>query len=754
MTKFRVELSEGLIDVYVDEKRIKVSVISYKGFVEIIRNDKVNSLDLINVNEETFIPFVNSVGDVLVFNDEQRDKLIVRNFITDYVLEFDSDLYVTILNKDNKVVLEEYNNKEETRVIKEEKDFSLSLLEGHKHHLSYHDFETQINIKLDKDTRIYGLGDKASSVNRRGYEYVQYNTDDPSQHNESYKSLYKSINYVMLKNTNSTFCGVCYLSTYKTIFNLGCYSPNFMYIASFKGEYDYFVILGDNPSEISKTYNTLFNKMYIPSLKHLGYHQSRWSYKNEDEVMDVFNNFKKFDIPLDFIDLDIDYMDRYMVYTIDSSKFPDMNKLIDTLNSNNVDLVPIIDPAVKMLDGYEIYDQMKSKGLFAVCNNSEQSDYVNEVWPGESCYPNYFSVECQRYITDITKEFLTKYKFNGIWTDMNEPASFKGALPDDVLFKTENGVLHHDEVHNLYASYMTKAINRAFLELNRRPFVITRAGFMDCYTYATCWNGDNQSLYSHLQASLPQVATMNICNYVFNGVDIGGFGNECTKELLIRWYEANIFSLFYRNHSTINSRHQEPYAFDKECLDIVRKYIRLHYKFIPYLYTLLRDNYDNGQPVISPMFYHNYKDCNCDEINDQVMIGKDMILCPILHQGEKSRSIYLPKGRWVNYFTKEVYEGNKYHLIHLNIDEVGLFINEEAIIPMFKEELNNIDVNREYELEFFYTKNSKHGVLYEDDFVSNNYRDGIFNKYELSVENNRVVSKAVVNNLDKKKFIF
>lgn len=744
MLRYSINLDKSL---KVENENEFVEIQFYDNFVRISRNGKFNNLELINLSKNLLKRKVKA-GLEIVKIDSKRLAIYSNKYKKHFI--FDENCYVTILDKDKKVVLSEYTNKEKTKIIKQEKDFSLSVLEGHKHEVEYYDFKTQINISLfDKDC-IYGLGDKASFIDKRGYEYVQYNNDDPSQHNETYKSLYKSINFVMLRNFENNYCGICYLSTYKTIFNLGCYSSDFLYIASFKGEYDYFVIFGEKPSAISQTYRSFFEDMYIPPLKMLGYHQSRWSYKTENEVLDIFEKFKKYDLPIDYIHLDIDYMDRYMVYTIDDKKFPNITNLIKTLSKDGVSVIPIIDPAVKKLDGYFLYDYMKEHDLFAKYNNE---DYVNVVWPGDSCYPNYFKKETRNYLTDVTEEFLDKYKFGGIWTDMNEPASFNGPLPDDVDFSNENRTILHDEVHNLYASYMTKTIAEAFIKNNIRPCVITRASFNDTFVYSTCWNGDNQSLYAHLETSLPQIASMNLSNFVFNGVDIGGFGNECTKELLIRWVEANCFSLFFRNHSTINSRFQEPFAFDEECLNIYRKYLKLHYKFIPYLYTLLHDNYVQGTPVIAPMFYYNHEDLNCLRINDQVMIGENMILSPILQQGKTHRSVYLPKGNWINYFTNQKFKGGKFYDIELNIDQLGLFIKEDAIIPVFKDDVSHLNMDK-YNIDFLYYKNKAKGHLYEDDGETNNYRNGEFNKYELKVVDNKIEIRKIYSGLKLNKFNF
>ena len=201
---------------------------------------------------------------------------------------------------------------------------------------------------------------------------------------------------------------------------------------------------------------------------------------------------------------------------------------------------------------------------------------------------------------------------------------------------------------------MTRSIAKAFEDENKRPIVITRAAFATTSPFSTTWNGDNQSLWSHLEASLPQVMTMNICNFAVNGVDIGGFGNETTKELVIRWMEANMFSLFLRNHSSLHTRKQEPYAFDEETLQIYKNMLVLRYEFLPYLYDLLENAHTTGVPVQRPLFFNYPLDERTKQINDEVMIGENLLFAPIVRQGQVSRAVYLPAGTWVKPFLSRI----------------------------------------------------------------------------------------------------
>lgn len=680
---------------------------------------------------------------VRIFSSEcVTDELVKLNFdeqelkpdgndvvIGDYRLRFCNGTFSIYLNE--KIVFSEYTG--DATIYTENKDFSLAALEGHKSEGEKSEFATQINITLAENDCVYGLGDKAAAIDRRGYEYVQWNTDDPSAHNESYKSLYKSINYVLVSG-GSGYYGVFYPDPHRAVFNIGAYKPDLMYIAS-DGSDDYYIILGKTPAEITEAYTALVGKPLLPRLKMLGNQQSRWSYTPHSAVRDVMTRFAENDLPLDYIHLDIDYMDGYRVYTVDKSRFPDMKALSDELAENGIELVTIIDPAVKYDIEYSVYADLEKLDGYA---KRDGKIYHNAVWPGDSVYPDYFNNKTADYITNKTAQFIEENGIGGIWCDMNEPASFNGPLPDDVMF----GEYPHSRVHNLYGDYMVRVIAKAFNRNNVRPFVITRACFATSSPNTVAWNGDNQSLWGHLRVSLSQISTMGISGFPFDGVDVGGFGGECNKELLIRWIQANALSPFLRNHSSIHTRSQEPYAFDTATTDIYRRYLRLRYDLIPYLYDLAHVAHQSGVPVMRPMFFNFPNDSACRRISDQVMIGESIMVAPILDQGANMRSVYFPQGEWVDMFNGKTYKGGGAYVVNMTLENSGYFIKSDSILPMYSG-LNNLSKKPDT-LVLRLNKPAKY-INYEDDGRT---LDSKRNAYEIDFDGRTLRLKTVERGYD------
>lgn len=699
--------------------------------IEFLEN---NILHIYKNKEVTLVPLHEKPSSIKLSVIE-NDELVTIRF-NNYAIFVFQDLKYKILDLYKNTLLESYPYDATLKSFN--KNFDLAALEGHKKTENVVKSKTQINYYLPKGSYLYGLGDKCCFLNKYGYEFISYNTDDPSPQNENFPSLYKSINFLLLNTSESNYVGIYYPSTYKTFFNLGKYKQDLLFILSQDGEYDNYIFLG-TIKEIIASYSSLVGRPSLPRLKMLGNQQSRRSYASKQEVEEVVKGYEEAKMPLDYIHLDIDYMDKYKVFTVDDEKFPNFKDFVSELKNKNFDVVTIIDPAVKVEDNYYVYEDLKKNGFAKL----DGKNYVNVVWPGDSVYPNYFDKNTSKYFTNLVSTFISQ-GISGIWTDMNEPASFKGPLPDNVEFKIGNTIHYHKEIHNIYADYMIRSFYKGFLPHNLRPFLITRAAFSTTSSMSTTWNGDNCSLWSHLKASIPQILSMNISSYPFNGVDIGGFGADTTKELLIRWIEANIFSMFLRNHSSLNTRSQEPYAFDDETANIYRKYLNLRYDFVPYLYDLMFEANRYGTIPLRPLFYNYPDDSLTKEINDELMIGDSLLYAPILDQGMKERSVYLPQGKWINYFTNETYVGNKSYVMKVPLQDSLLFVKDCSIIPQYKN-LMHINKKEIDTLHLYVTPHNGKCTTYEDDGSSLDALKGKYNKYSIRHTGNKVIFKTIKN---------
>ena len=583
---------------------------------------------------------------------------------------------------------------------------------------------------LAPDAVVYGLGDKTGFLNKRHYAYENWNSDDPSPHCDNFQSLYKSINFFMVYSENGCL-GILTDNSYRTRFDFGKEQEDYYFWSHAGGALDYYMIPGKNPKEVLKRYLALTGKSSLQQKWVYGFHQSRWSYFTEREVLDTVNTMRKNKLPLDAIHMDIDYMEGFRVFTFDHNRFPNPKGLTEKLAAQNVKPVTIIDPGVKIDSGYFVYDEGIEQGHFA--KNPDGTVYEGEVWPGPAVFPDFTQEKTRRWWGDKLK-IMTDVGIRGIWNDMNEPANFTGQLPDDVRFSTGS----HDEIHNVYGHLMAEATYDGLRKAdNRRPFVLTRACCAGSQRFCSGWTGDNHSLWAHMQLSLTQMMNLGLSGMYMVGSDVGGFGSDTTPELLIRWFQLGAISPFFRDHYAKGTRNQEPYAFDRATMDACREALDLRYHLLPYLYDLAHED----MPILRPLVLEFPEDPICRELTDQCMLGDRLLAAPVMTPGVAARAVYLPKGVWFDYYTGKRYSGGRYVLAEAPLDRMPLFARGGAVIPVSVGKPQSVEDIREVVLEVF--PGNGRFVHYMDDGETMAYLDGELRALQVSVRGRRTQQKII-----------
>ena len=677
-------------------------------------------------------------GNQIIINNKLHIELLKNDTVRCYfekVNEKFISIYpkkVTALPKiekiDNKIII----HLSEAKILTVDDKYSLSLNDYLTLKLEDYPIDDKpahvMDFDISNDARVMGLGDKMGALDKRGYHYRSWATDDPVHQDELYESLYKAISYLFVKS-NGHYFALYFPSTYPYEFDIDKKIMGKVLVYSFNVKQDFFLFYGDEPKDIISSYSSLVGRPYMVRLKMLGNQQSRWSYENEKLVRDVFKGYLENKIPLDYIHLDIDYMNGYRCFTVNKERFPNLKQLSDDLKKEDVEIVAINDAGIKQDDDYDIYRYVVDNDL--VIKNADGSKYIGKVWPGESVFPNYFDPKTKKYFGDYAYKFIHENGISAIWNDMNEPTSFFGPLPLDSYQIIQGKKISHEETHNIYGEHMVRCFVDTFRRDNIRPFLITRAANATTPQYTIVWGGDNFSLWHHLKLSIPQLLSLCISNFMFAGDDIGGFGGDGNKELLIRWCEGNIFIPFFRNHSSLYTKAQEPFAYDKECTEIYRKFIQVRYDFIPYLYDLVYRMNKYGEMIMRPLFYNYPEDKVALDINDEYMVGESVLHAPIVDKNTNKRIVYLPKGRWINYFTSQVFKGEKHYIVDLSLDETGIYIKKNSIIPMYE---NLLHLEKEKIDSISFRLFGSHGKyqMYEDDGKTLNHEKGEYNIYDVS----------------------
>lgn len=659
-------------------------------------------------------------------------QLIIKAYDDQKLDVYDADNHPLVLDYrgQRKPLPNDLDEKHKKTVMAEGHD--INLLDKHNEH--YY----EVIKSLSNDEQFYGLGDKPAFLNKRGYDYDNWNRDFGQVHNESVKGIYKSIP-VMYEIKNGHPYGLFFDNTYKSHFDLGKESENYYYYSAADGNVDYYVLGGKTLKDVVSNYTYLTGVTPLPQKWTLGYQQSRWGYSTSDKrVESIADGFAKYHLPIDVIHLDIDYMHGYRDFTWDTTKYDDPKKFVAEMRQRGIRLVPILDAGVKKdHQGYDIYQEGLKKGYFV--KKPDGSVFFGRVWPGAAAFPDLGRPEVRRWWAKHMK-FFADMGVGGIWNDMNEPASFDGELPNDLVFSDNGQKSTHTKMHNVFGHLMARAAYEGMKDATgKRPYIITRAAYAGTQKFSTVWTGDNQSIWSHLQLSIPQLSSLGLSGFTIAGADVGGFQKDTTPELLTRWIEASIFVPLLRNHSEMGTRYQEPWAFDKQTLDTYRHYLNLRYRFIPYLYDQLRHETQVGLPVIRPLVLNYDSDPAVRDINDEYMVGTDLLVAPVVTQGTTKRLVYLPAGQWLDFWNGAEYQGQQTIVVDAPLAKLPLFVKKNTILPWGNQVMH---VSDQPEEEMSFRLFGKTGTYqhYQDDGLDFKYQQGEYNLYTVKVGADKQVS--------------
>ncbi|MUK89005.1 DUF4968 domain-containing protein [Ornithinibacillus sp. L9] len=642
-------------------------------------------------------------------------------------------------NQDEELILS--TAKIELNITKE--PFRLTMFDGQGREIiaegdrgmAYRENGEVVAFKRMHDTdHFYGFGEKAGHLDKRGESYEMWNSDVYAPHNPETDPLYESIPYFMTLRDGKAH-GVFFDNTFRTKFDMKTSNDYYSFSAE-GGQLDYYIMAGPEPKAVLQQYTHLTGRIPLPPKWSLGYHQSRYSYETEQEVRDLAKNFVEKDIPVDVIHLDIHYMNGYRVFTFDNERFPNPEKLIADLREMGIRVVPIVDPGVKKDAEYPIYQEGVNQDQF--CKYIEGETYFGEVWPGISAFPDFTDEKTRKWWGE-KHEFYTNMGIEGVWNDMNEPAVFNETKTMDVnvMHRNDGEPTTHRELHNVYGLLMGKATYEGMKEQlhGKRPFLLTRAGYAGVQRYASVWTGDNRSFWEHLQMSLPMVMNLGLSGVAFTGPDVGGFAHDTNAELLTRWTQVGAFTPFFRNHSAIGFRYQEPWQFGEKHEEIMKKYIKMRYEWMPQLYSLFYEASQKGLPVMRPLLMEYPEDAKTYNLNDQFMIGDNVVLAPILQPSITDRVVYLPKGDWVEFSTGVNYEGEKTHLIHAELDELPIFVRKGSAIMQGEWISNKDKTPKQVSMNVYagISGESYRFTYYDDDGETFAYENGQFLELDIEV---------------------
>ena len=607
--------------------------------------------------------------------------------------------------------------------------------------------EFLLTRRRQREDAFYGLGEKSGRFNRAGSTYTFWNTDvlaptifgdarkkfspdDPRSDPWStvFDPYYISIPFFYHQShLKPAMGGFFFDNPFRAHFDFE--ADELFTIRFCGGQYTEYVFAGPRMPDILAAYTALTGRMQVPPMWALGYHQCRWFAYTQDTVLELAAKHREKVFPCDCLWLDIDYMDGYRVFTWNTNLFPDPQAMLGALRKQGFRVVTIIDPGVKFERGYPVFDEAFEEGLF--CRTPAGEIYVGQVWPGRTAFPD-FSLEATRAWWGKLNARHVQSGLAGIWNDMNEPAT--GDVPPHAM-SFGGGELPHAQFHNQYAMLMAMGTVEGLLAAmpDRRTFVLSRAGSPGIQRYAANWLGDNCSRWEHLWMSLPMAMGLGVSGQPFVGADVGGFIENATPELLARWYQYGALTPFCRNHNHQGQTDQYPWAFGEAVEAICRRAVELRYRLMPYLYAAFLEANATGAPVQRPLVFDYQSDLGVRQVDDQFLLGRDLLVAPVWQEGQTSRMVYLPSGTWYDQSDVQV-AGPVWITANAPLDTIPYYARGGSVIPMWPEApystMGYYPTNIELHVFIPGEDGETRSILHEDDGETFAFQAGAFYRTE------------------------
>ncbi|MGC8971800.1 MAG: TIM-barrel domain-containing protein [bacterium] len=605
--------------------------------------------------------------------------------------------------------------------------------------------ETIFRFNLTSEERIYGLGqDHMADLNQRGKErrcWHQWNGFRRSG-NDSVPFLLSSENYGLFldtswpvrfniggdkvpdKNTGNEWAP----SPWNWDLPSGEGNPNKLVVLLYGSKIaDFYIILGEDFNKIIRNYYEITGIPRLLPRWAYGFIQCKNRYRSEEELLRLGKKFRERGIPGDVLVIDWLWFKEFGDLEWNRDYWPHPERTFEELTKLGFKIMQAQHPFIdrKSLK-YEIF---KEKG------------YLNIVPPDARPTFDHSNPEARKgWWEEIKKLYQTGIR--GYWTDMGEIEEHKPG--------TMSYLGPREKVHNIYTLLWTRGLYENQREtFGTRSFSLARTFWCGIHKYGTAmWSGDINSSWEVLKDQVVIGQDVTLTGMPYWCTDIGGFffHPEFTSELYTRWFQWGTFCPIFRTHGT--RPENEPWSFGKDTEEILKKFIRLRYRLMPYIYSLAY-NVSTGKQMMRAMVVDYPDDKNAYESKYQFMFG-DILVSPVIERNARIKETYLPEGYWYDFWTGKRYRGKRFLKTPVPIDRIPLFVRNSSIIPMNTQDVMYADEKPLKELDInIYTPINGEFEIYEDDGATYSYEDGSFVKTKISAYETENQIKIVISSYGK-----
>ncbi|OUR81993.1 glycosyl hydrolase [Colwellia psychrerythraea] len=580
---------------------------------------------------------------------------------------------------------------------------------------------------LNDTEKLLGGGERVLGMDRRGHSFPLYNrahygyTTQSEQMNFSIPAVMSSNKYIVLFDNSA-----------KGYMDLAKKEKNTLEFSAVAGRMAYIVFSADTYPKLLNNYVDVTGKQPLPPRWSLGNYASRFGYRNEKEVRDTVNKFIDLDFPLDALVLDLYWFGKDIKghmgnLSWDKNTFPEPEKMIRDIKDKGVNTILITEPFV--LSTSSNWQNAVDNQALAKDEHGKAKQF--DFYFGNTGLVDVFNDKGQQWFNSIYQT-LYQQGVTGWWGDLGEPE----VHPSDTLHTLSDGsVVNADAIHNVYGHQWAKMVfeNQLKMSPDQRPFILMRSGFAGSQRYGMIpWTGDVSRSWGGLKPQVELSLQMSLLGMAYTHSDLGGFagGEKFDQEMYIRWLQYGIFQPIYRPHGQDNIA-PEAVFHDKRTQDILREYIKLRYKLLPYNYTLAYQNSTTGMPLMRPLFFEEKLEHGLGDKDDLTIFdnassylwGDAFLVTPVVSPNVSSVAVNLPTGVWFDYFThknepSKKYQGNQTINLPTSLDKLPVLVRAGAFIPMIDDIQSTQDYDASKLTLHYYADNSVSNAdyeMYEDD---------------------------------------
>lgn len=461
--------------------------------------------------------------------------------------------------------------------------------------------------------------------------------------------------------------------------------------ASSAKQLDYWICAGDTPAQIEEAFADVVGKAPMMPDYGTGFWQCKLRYQTQEELMEIAREYKRRNLPISVIVIDYFHWPHQGDWHFDPEYWPDPAGMVKELKEMGIELMVSVWPTVE--EDSENYEEMKELGLLTASEAGNRMSHL-----GRTCFVDMTNPQARAYVWNKLKENYYKYGIKIFWLDEAEPEYTKYEY--DNYRYMEGADL---EIGNLYPREYARMAYEGMAEEGQENILnLIRSAWAGSQRYgALVWSGDIDSSFRSLRSQFAAGLNIGMAGIPWWTTDIGGFhgGNIADPafiECLIRWFEYGTFCPVMRLHgdrephkepigtkgggSTPSGAANEVWTYGEEAYEIFRKHMLLREKMRPYVTEMMKQAHEKGSPVIRTLFYNFPEDEECWAVEDEFFLGDSLLVCPVLYEKKRSRTVYLPAGSsWVSIHDGKRYEGGQTLEFDAPIERIPVFVKEGCL---------------------------------------------------------------------------